>query len=159
MIKRLGVNILLNTPAPSFEQLKADGYEAVVCGIGAYRARDPHIGGNVANVLDFLRFYKSDAYHKDVLKNSKYLDCKNVVIIGGGNTAMDAARAATRIEHVEKVRIVYRRTKKYMPADEEELTEALKDGVEFVELAAPVEQKDGKLICTVMKLGDPDEHK
>ena len=157
MIKKLGVNILLNTPAPSFAQLKADGYEAVVCGVGAYKARDPKIGGNVANVLDFLRFYKSDAYNKGMLKSSKYLNCKNVVIVGGGNTAMDAARAATRIDHVEKVSIVYRRTKKYMPADEEELKEALKDGVEFVELAAPVEQKDGVLICTVMKLGEPDE--
>ena len=132
------------------------GYYAVqiicalfVCGIGAYKARDPHISGNVVNVLDFLRGFKKDAYTNELIG-------KAVAVIGGGNTAMDAARAAKRIEGVEKVTVVYRRTKKYMPADEEEFREALAAGVGFVELAAPVEQKDGKLICTVMKLGEPD---
>ena len=69
--------------------------------------------------------------------------------------AYDRSRKA--VEGVERVTVVYRRTKKYMPADEEELREALAAGVDLVELAAPVEQRDGKLICTVMKLGEPDE--
>ena len=155
MIRKLGVNILINTPAPSFAQLKADGYEAVVCGVGATKARDPHISGNVVNVIGFLRCFKDKTYLN--LKDIRFANRSNIAVIGGGNTAMDAARAAKRVDGVEKVTVVYRRTKKYMPADEEELKEAIKDGVEFVELAAPVEQKDGKLICTVMKLGDPDE--
>ena len=156
MIKKMGANILLKTPAPTFEQLRADGYEAVVCGIGAYKARDPHISGSVINVIDFLRKYKAGGYDQ---KRSSFDDIilgKNVAVIGGGNTAMDAARAAKRIKGVENVRIVYRRTKKYMPADVEEIEEALKDGVEIVELVAPTEHKNGKLICTVMKLGEPD---
>ena len=101
------------------------------------------------NVLDFLCTFKHGGFAASGLSD--------VVVIGGGNTAMDAARAATRIDGVENVSIVYRRTKKYMPADEEELKEALRDGVNFVELAAPVEQKNGMLLCTVMRLGDPDE--
>ena len=149
LIKKTGANILLNTPAPSFEELKEQGYGAVVCGIGAYKARDPHISGNVVNVLDFLRKFKNNEYTNELFG-------KSVAVIGGGNTAMDAARAAKRVEGVERVTVVYRRTKKYMPADEEELREALAAGVDLVELAAPVEQKDGKLICTVMKLGEPD---
>ena len=150
LIEKMGANILLNTPAPSFKELKAQGYSAVVCGIGAYKVRDPHISGNVVNVLDFLRKFKNNEYTNELFG-------KSVAVIGGGNTAMDAARAAKRVEGVERVTVVYRRTKKYMPADEEELREALAAGVDLVELAAPVEQRDGKLICTVMKLGEPDE--
>lgn len=148
MIEKMGANILLNTPAPSFDELRAQGYSAVVCGVGAYKARDPHIGGNVINVIDFLREYKE--------KRFDTAGIRDIAVIGGGNTAMDAARAAKRIETVENVTVVYRRTKKYMPADEEELLEALKDGVQLVELAAPIEQNAGTLTCTLMKLGDPD---
>ena len=81
---------------------------------------------------------------------------KNVVVIGGGNTAMDTARAAKRTNGVEKVSLVYRRTKRYMPADAEELEMAVEDGVEFCELLAPVRLEAGKLVCKVMKLGDLD---
>ena len=59
---------------------------------------------------------------------------KNVVVIGGGNATMDTARAAKRNSGVEKVSLVYRRTRQYMPADEEELDFAVEDGVEFREL-------------------------
>ena len=79
-----------------------------------------------------------------------------MAVVGGGNTAMDAARAALRAG-AKSSTLVYRRTKKYMPADAEELEMAIADGVEFLELVAPVEQKDGKLICEKMKLGDPDD--
>jgi putative selenate reductase len=69
---------------------------------------------------------------------------------------MDTARAAKRNKGVEKVSLVYRRTKRFMPADEEELVMAIEDGVDFKELLAPVKLVDGKLICKVMKLGDYD---
>ena len=81
---------------------------------------------------------------------------KDVVVLGGGNTAMDVARAAKRIPGVEHVRLIYRRTKRYMPADEEELQLAIEDGVEFLELLAPVGAENGKLKCSVMELGAPD---
>ena len=79
-----------------------------------------------------------------------------MAVIGGGNTAIDTARAAKRTKGVEKVSLVYRRTKRYMPADEEELVMAVEDGVEFMELLAPVKAENGKLICKVMELGEPD---
>ena len=69
---------------------------------------------------------------------------------------MDAARAAKRAEGVEKVTLVYRRNRRYMPADLEELELAIEDGVEFMELASPVKQANGKLVCNKMKLGDKD---
>ena len=78
-----------------------------------------------------------------------------MVVIGGGNTAMDAARAAKRAGAAH-VRLVYRRNKRYMPADEEELELALADGVEFCELLAPVSWTDNTLTCEVMRLGAPD---
>ena len=78
-----------------------------------------------------------------------------VVVVGGGNTAMDAARLAKR-SGAENVTLVYRRTRKYMPADEHELALALADGVTFAELAAPVKQADGVLKCEKMVLGEAD---
>ena len=69
---------------------------------------------------------------------------------------MDTARAAKRNAGVEKVSLVYRRTKRYMPADEEELVMAIDDGVEFAELLAPVKLENGELICRKMQLGDYD---
>jgi putative selenate reductase len=104
--------------------------------------------GEQMNVIDFLDRAKN---RPETLNLGK-----NVAIIGGGNTAMDAARAAKRAAGVEKVSIVYRRTKKYMPAEEEELELATADGVEFRELLSPLEHKNGTLICRRMVLGSPD---
>lgn len=99
------------------------------------------------NVIDFLYAFKNGGE----LKLGR-----NVAVVGGGNTAMDAARAAKRAEGVEKVTLVYRRNRRYMPADLEELELAIEDGVEFMELVSPVKQANGKLVCNKMKLGDKD---
>ena len=104
--------------------------------------------GETMNALEFLAQFKALDGNVDI--------GKNVVVIGGGNTAMDTARAAKRTNGVEKVSLVYRRTKRYMPADAEELEMAVEDGVEFCELLAPVRLEAGKLVCKVMKLGDLD---
>jgi putative selenate reductase len=69
---------------------------------------------------------------------------------------MDAARAAKRLPGVEKVSVVYRRTRRYMPADEEELLLAVQDGVEFREQLAPVKYENGTLSCRRTVLGEPD---
>ena len=81
----------------------------------------------------------------------------DVAVIGGGNSAMDTARAAKRAKGVKNVRLIYRRTKRYMPAEEEELQLAIEEGVEFLELVAPMGVKDGVLTCHVMELGAPDK--
>ena len=147
LIEKMGAKIHTSTPAPSIAELKSRGYDTVIFAVGAYKAQDTGVSGNVMNVIDFLRACKDGT-----VANTG----RAVAVVGGGNTAMDAARAAKRISGVDKVTIVYRRTKKYMPADEEELKEAIADGVEFAELLAPKAQADGKLSCDVMKLGEPD---
>ena len=149
LIERMGARIHTSTPAPGLAELKACGYGTVIFAVGAYKAQDIGVSGNVVDVIDFLRDFRSGRYEKEPAVRS-------VAIVGGGNTAMDAARAARRIPGVEIVTIVYRRTEKYMPADEEELKEALADGVVFAPLAAPVSQADGVLTCEKMKLGAPD---
>lgn len=130
--------------------LKRDGYTDFVLAIGAWKnGRAALKYGEAMDALDFLTHIK---YGQDSLNLGE-----DVVVIGGGNTAMDVARAAVRQRGVKTVRLVYRRTRRYMPADEEELNMALEDGVIFEELLAPVGLKDGKLECSVMKLGEPDE--
>ena len=143
---KMGVEVKLNTEAPSVAELKAQGYTHIFFAVGAWKAGRLDIPGNVVPVIGWLRDMKAG---KDV-------SLGHVAVVGGGNTAMDAARAALRAG-AKSSTLVYRRTKKYMPADAEELEMAIADGVEFLELVAPVEQKDGKLICEKMKLGDPDD--
>ena len=104
--------------------------------------------GKALDALEFLEAFKSDPASLDL--------GTDVVVVGGGNTAMDVARAAKRVPGVKNVRLAYRRTSRYMPADEEELTMALADGVEFLELLAPDTLENGVLTCDVMELGEPD---
>ena len=146
LIEKMGVEVKLNTEAPSVAELKAQGYTHIFFAVGAWKAGRLDIPGNVVPVIGWLRDMKAG---KDV-------SLGHVAVVGGGNPAMDAARAALRAG-AKSSTLVYRRTKKYMPADAEELEMAIADGVEFLELVAPVEQKDGKLICEKMKLGDPDD--
>ena len=146
LMEKMGVEVKLNTEAPSVAELKAQGYTHIFFAVGAWKAGRLDIPGNVVPVIGWLRDMKAG---KDV-------SLGHVAVGGGGNTAMDAARAALRAG-AKSSTLVYRRTKKYMPADAEELEMAIADGVEFLELVAPVEQKDGKLICEKMKLGDPDD--
>ncbi len=149
LLRKVGVRILTGTKAPSVEELKKQGFEHIVLAIGAYKPGQLRLEkGQAVNVLDFLSKFRAG--------ETQNLG-KNVVIVGGGNTAMDAARAAKRAQGVENVYIVYRRTKRYMPADEEELRYAIEDGVEFMELLSPKAHENGTLICQAMKLGAPDE--
>lgn len=81
---------------------------------------------------------------------------KHVAIIGGGNTAMDAARAAKRMKGVESVTVIYRRTAQEMPADREEYKEALSEGMVFRFLSSPADFTDGRLRVSIMELGEKD---
>jgi 2-oxoacid:acceptor oxidoreductase gamma subunit (pyruvate/2-ketoisovalerate family) len=88
------------------------------------------------------------------------LDGQNVIVIGGGNTAMDAARSALRIG-ASSVRVVYRRTRKEMPAIFEEIEQAIEEGIILDELVSPVKlasrEGNGILTCQGMVLGPPDD--
>ena len=149
LCRAMGAKFQLGTEVSSASELRQQGFTHVIFATGAWKPGSAGLQyGEEKNVIAFLEAAKSTP-------ESLTLGT-DVVVIGGGNTAMDAARAAKRLPGVEHVRLVYRRTKRYMPADEEELALALADGVEFMELLAPVGVKDGVLTCQVMELGAPD---
>lgn len=148
LISAMGVKFETGKEITTVDDLKKE-FDAVVLAVGA---SEPGVltleTGNTMNALEFLETFK---------KNDGCVDIgKNVIVIGGGNTAMDTARAAKRTKGVSKVSLVYRRTKRYMPADEEELLMAIEDGVEFMELLSPIKLEDGMLVCYKMALSEPD---
>ena len=146
LMERYGVEVKCGAPAPSVEDLKKLGYTHILIATGAWQAGKLDIPGNVKGVIGWM---------KEMKPRVKPCLTGHVVVVGAGNTAMDAARVAKRMG-AESSTIVYRRTKKEMPADEHELKLAIDEGVAMVELAAPVAQENGKLKLEKMKLGEPD---
>ncbi len=154
----LGVNIHFNSKVDSnkFQSLKKE-FNHIYIGAGAQLSAEIKIEGSKSKgVIDPLIFLFNVKQGKETGLG------KNVVIIGGGNTAMDAARTAYRLVGKDgKVTIVYRRTINEMPADQGEIKAVLEEGVEIIELVAPekVVQKDGNvkaLLCSKMKLKGVD---
>ncbi|MGC7871002.1 putative selenate reductase subunit YgfK [Desulfosporosinus sp. SYSU MS00001] len=152
LIESMGVKFKFGVnPKVSVADYKAQGFNYVVLAIGAGRTNALAIQGDMERIrgaIPFLEAFNTDRQGLNL--------GKRVAVVGGGNSAMDAARAALRVPGVEEVSIVYRRTKDYMPADEEELAYAQKDGVIFKELLAPVSLSGGVLKCQVMDLGPAD---
>ena len=158
-IEARGVKIKLNThigsPDKAISGLLEEGYKAVFLAVGAQRGRMLEVPGEegtegVMDCLDFL---------KNVSAGDLKSPGKTVAVIGGGNSAVDAARTAKRL--TPDVYIVYRRTRNEMPALEHEIEEAELEGVKFHYLVAPVKviTENGKakgLECVKMKLGEPD---
>ncbi len=158
-IKSVGVDIKTSSPisgASAIKDLQAQGYQAIFLAVGAYRNNPMGVEGEdmpgVTPAIDFLR---------DVNLGKPAQVGKRVVVVGGGNVAIDAARTALRLG-VADVLIVYRRSRQEMPAAEEEVEEAEEEGVRIQFLAAPtrVIAKNGKVTgmeCLRMELSDPDE--
>lgn len=151
LIRALGVEIRQSCPVTSLAPLKEEGFTAFILAVGAYgKGKIELSGGEAINALDFLRDCKADAPAM-----SKKVG-KNVVVIGGGNTAMDTARVAKGLEGVSGVSLVYRRSISSMPAEAEEVEEAMEDGVEICELLSPVKMEQGVLTCEIMSKGEND---
>ena len=141
----------------SLDSLKAEGFDAVLLAIGAHLGLQAGIPGEqdlegVVNAVDWLR---------EVNLGSRVCPGRKVVVIGGGNVAVDAARVARRLGS-ESVAIVYRRTRQEMPAYAEEIADALAEGIEIHYLTAPlrVMGRGGKAVgleCLRTELGPPDE--
>jgi putative selenate reductase YgfK subunit len=137
MIEDLGVEFRFNTRFgrdTTLDQLKAEGFEAFFFAIGAHASLKLGISGesDYPQVIDAIRFLQ------DVALGNRHAPGKQVLIIGGGNVAIDAARTALRLG-CEEVTIVYRRTRNEMPADTEEVEQAEEEGVKFAFLTIPVE--------------------
>ncbi len=149
-----GIELKSGTRVDSISALLNDGYDAVFIATGTHRGYKLKIPGEDAEgVIDGVEFLRRINLHEDVDIGQK------VTVIGGGNTAIDAARVAKRLG--KEVVILYRRTRAEMPAQEEEIDEALYEGVEIQFLAAPVKcyEENGRLTgieCIKMELGDRD---
>ena len=130
-------------------ELREEGFEYIFVSVGATASNDPHVGGNGPreSAISFLLRSK---------KGEKIDLGKHVVVVGGGNTAMDAARMAVRTSGVEDVVVVYRRSMDEMPADREEYEMALQDGVKFLFLSNPDSVTDGIMKVKKMVLGEKD---
>jgi formate dehydrogenase major subunit len=140
----------------SMDSLREDGFDALFLGIGAGQSTDMRIDGeknsHVLSGIDFLA---------EVASGEKLdMSGKTVVVVGGGNTAMDASRTSLRLG-AHTVVVLYRRTRKEMPAHDFEIEEAEEEGVEFHFLAAPTkiseEEEQLYVQCIRMELGPPDE--
>ena len=147
-IKDNGVKFNFGTEK-TIKELRDEGFEYIFVGVGATASNDPHVSGNGPRESAISFLLRS--------KNGEKIDLgKNVVVVGGGNTAMDAARMAIRTQGVESVTVVYRRSQSEMPADREEYEMALSDGVKFLFLANPSDVTDGIMNVKKMVLGEKD---
>ena len=140
----------------TIQQLRDEGYKGFYLAIGAQKSGKLNIPGEelegVFGGVEFLR---------EVNLGNKPVVGRRCAVIGGGNVAMDVCRSAVRLG-AEETYIIYRRSQDEMPADPEEVKEAMEEGVKFRFLSAPVEitGRDGKvsaLRVEVMELGEPDE--
>ncbi len=153
-IKSLGVEFRLGVRVDSLEILKSEGYSAFFIGSGAPAAKELRVEGGGVPVVDALSFLKASG--------TGFAGARSVVIAGGGNTAMDAARVALRVPGIARVTISYRRTLAEMPADREELGNALSEGARLVELSLPeraipaASGKRARLRLRIMELGERD---
>lgn len=137
MLEDLGVEFQFNTRFGkdiTLDELKADGYEAFFIAIGAHSSYKLGLPGEddyegVIEAVDFLR---------RVALGDRRLPGKKVVVIGGGNVAIDAARTCLRLGS-EEVNMAYRRTRHEMPADEEEVEQAEEEGIRFSFLTVPTQ--------------------
>ncbi|HHT86710.1 MAG TPA: NADPH-dependent glutamate synthase [Clostridiales bacterium] len=166
-LKELGVKIETNMvigKTLSIDELQEMGFEAIFIGSGAGLPKFMNIPGENLNGVysanEFLtRINLMKAYIDDSMTPIKR--AKHVVVVGGGNVAMDAARCALRLG-AEEVSIVYRRSEAELPARKEEVEHAKEEGIRFRLLTNPVEilSDDGKNVsrikCIEMELGEPD---
>ncbi len=158
-IKRFGVEVKTNTPIGknrTINDLFKEGYSAVYIATGAHKGVKLSIPGED----QFDTFHQCVPWLREVnLGNVKEIKGK-VVIIGGGNAAVDAARTSLRLG-AEEVHIVYRRSREEMPAYPFEIEEALREGVHLHTLVTPKKVMGGKgvlkgLECLKNRLGEPD---
>jgi NADPH-dependent glutamate synthase beta subunit-like oxidoreductase len=158
-IKHMGVEIHYDTPVGpdlTLEDLKGQGYKAFFLGIGAHKGLKLKVPGED----DFEGFMDCIVFLRQVNLGDREKPGDKVIVIGGGNSAIDAARTALRVG-CEEVHIVYRRSIKEMPANPWEIEAAQEEGVQISYLAAPVRilGKGGKVVgmeCAKMELGKLD---
>ena len=166
-LRKMGVNFVKDCivgKTISVKELEAEGYEGIFVGSGAGLPNFMNIPGeNFINIMSsneyLTRVNLMDASNPDT--DTPINPAKSVMVVGGGNTAMDSCRTAKRLG-AEKVYIVYRRSEAEMPARLEEMKHAKEEGIEFLTLHNPIEylaDETGAVRAVVlqkMELGEPD---
>jgi putative selenate reductase len=151
-VRKAGAEFRFGVEVKDLDALRAEGFTAFFVGAGAPKARELPIKGGAVPVVDALAFLESSS--------RPYGSPRSVVVAGGGNTAMDAVRVALRLPGIEEVRLSYRRGRSEMPADKEELENALAEGGRLMELTLPERSYEGadgpRLELRVMELGESD---
>ncbi len=158
-IKRLGVEIRLGVEVGKdipFSELREQGYRAFFLGVGCHKGLKLRIPGED----DFEGFIDATTFLRKVNLGEKRAPGKKVCVIGGGNSAVDAARTCLRLG-AEEVHIVYRRQKEQMPANPAEINATIEEGIIIDFLTAPVRilGEGGKVVgmeCIRNELGEPD---
>ncbi|MBR1673840.1 MAG: NAD(P)-dependent oxidoreductase [Eubacterium sp.] len=140
----------------SIDSIMEQGFDAVFIGNGAGKSIRLGIPGQ-----ELKGVLPASGFLYDTNIGKEYPKAEKIAVIGGGNVAMDACRAAARVPGVQKVYVVYRRSMAEMPSDPKELREAVAEGVEFIYLTGPVEvvgdgYKAVGLKCQKMELTEPD---
>lgn len=141
----------------TIDEIAAQGYDAVFLAVGAPESSQMRCKGEDAGYTGFITGIE---FLAQAARGQKTIDGQRVVVIGGGNVAMDCVRTARRLGF-QDVNLLYRRTEAEMPADRHEIKEAKEEGVAFHFLVAPVEimAQDGRVTgikCQRMELGEPD---
>ncbi len=167
-LRKLGVHFQCNTiigKTLTISDLQKDGFAGVFVGSGAGLPRFMNIPGENLNGVLSCNEYLTRVNLMNAASektNTPLLHAKNVAVIGGGNTAMDAVRTAKRLG-AERAMIIYRRSEDEMPARIEEVRHAKEEGIEFLTLHNPIEycaDEQGRVceaVLQVMELGEPDE--
>ncbi|PKN34938.1 MAG: dihydropyrimidine dehydrogenase subunit A [Deltaproteobacteria bacterium HGW-Deltaproteobacteria-19] len=159
LIRRTGVDVRLNSPVSPLDWagLQKKGYGALYLAVGAHVGTKVGCGGEDVKDGGFIQ---GAEFLRNLSLGAKVTPLKKVVIIGGGNVALDCARSCVRFGFKD-VEILYRRSRKEMPASATEIEEAVEEGVKFTYLVAPanIVRQGGKVTgveCLKMKLGEPD---
>ena len=169
LLKKSGIKFIQNFEVgkdSSLDNLR-DKHDAILIATGVYKAREIEIPGkNLKNIFPAMEFLKTSNKKglgdKVDLFNNGTLNAegKNIVVIGGGDTAMDCVRTAVR-QNAKSVKCLYRRDKENMPGSLREVYNAEEEGVEFIWLSNPKEflgkDKIEKVLVDRIKLGEPDE--
>ncbi|MFQ5559044.1 MAG: FAD-dependent oxidoreductase [Nitrospinota bacterium] len=161
-IEAMGVEVKYNVRVGkdiTIPQIREQGYKAVFIGQGAHISKKMGVEGEDQDYDGFLRGID---FLRDLLITGKStVEGKRVLVVGGGNVAMDCARSPIRAGASE-VTVVYRRTKKELPADPHEIHDSEAEGVKYAFLVAPkrIVAENGKVVgleCAKMELGPPDD--
>ncbi len=127
-------------------------HDFVVVAVGAWKEGPAAVSEGQEHTLDALCFLEESKAN-----TTAHTLGKRVAVVGGGDVAMDCARVAKRANGVENVTLVYRRTRQFMPASKDEIQMACDDGVDIMELQAPLRFDGSTLVCEQMQLGEWDK--